>query len=53
MLLGTIAAGTLGERLGILPVITAQGVLYAGAGILILLTLPRDTPVRPEVSLAA
>jgi len=53
MLLGTIAAGTLAERLGILPVITAQGVLYAGAGVLILLTLPRDTAARPEVSLAA
>ena len=53
MLLGTIAAGTLGERLGILPVITAQGALYLTAGILILRTLPRDTPVRPEALLAA
>jgi hypothetical protein len=53
MLLGTIAAGTLGERIGILPVITAQGVGYAAAGIMVLLALPRDTPVRPDVSLAA
>jgi predicted MFS family arabinose efflux permease len=53
MLLGTIAAGTLGERIGILPVITAQGAGYAAAGIMVLLALPRDTPVRPDVSLAA
>lgn len=53
MLLGTIAAGTLGERIGILPVITAQGAGYAAAGIMVLLALPRDTPVRPGVSLAA
>jgi Na+/melibiose symporter-like transporter len=54
MLLGTIAAGALGERVGILPVITAQGVVYAAAGVMVLLALPRDTTtVRPEVSLAA
>lgn len=53
MLLGTIAAGTLADRIGILPVITVQGVVYAGAGVLVLLALPRDTPVRPAVALAA
>jgi Na+/melibiose symporter-like transporter len=53
MLLGTIAAGTLADRLGILPVITAQGVVYAGAGMMVLLALPRHTPVRPAVALAA
>ncbi|MGW4940164.1 MFS transporter [Actinoplanes sp. NPDC004185] len=54
MLLGTIAAGALGERVGILPVITAQGVVYAAAGVMVLLALPRDTTaVRPDVSLAA
>lgn len=53
MLLGTIAAGALADRIGILPVITAQGVVYAGAGVLVLLALPRHTPVRPAVALAA
>ncbi len=53
MLLGTITAGALAERLGVLPVITTQGVVYAAAGVMVLLFLPRDTPVRPEVSLAA
>jgi Na+/melibiose symporter-like transporter len=53
MLLGTIAAGTLAERLGILPVITAQGVLYTAAGILVLRTLPRNTPIQPAMTLAA
>jgi predicted MFS family arabinose efflux permease len=53
MLLGTIAAGTLADRLGILPVITAQGVVYAAAGALVLLALPRHAPIRPAVALAA
>jgi Na+/melibiose symporter-like transporter len=55
MLLGTVAAGALAERIGILPVITTQGAVYAAAGIMLLLALPRETPttVRPDVSLAA
>jgi hypothetical protein len=53
MLLGTIAAGALADRIGILPVITAQGVVYAAAGVLVLLALPRHAPVRPAVVLAA
>jgi hypothetical protein len=54
MLLGTVAAGALAERIGILPVITTQGAVYAAAGIMLLLTLPRETTtVRPDVSLAA
>jgi Na+/melibiose symporter-like transporter len=50
MLLGTIAAGTLADRIGILPVITVQGVVYAGAGVLVLLALPREAPVRPSAA---
>ncbi len=53
MLLGTVAAGALAHRIGILPVITAQGAVYAGAGVLVLLALPRHAPVRPAVVLAA
>jgi Na+/melibiose symporter-like transporter len=52
MLLGTITAGTLAERIGILPVITTQGVVYLAAGIMILIALPRSE-VRPQMPLAA
>lgn len=41
MLIGTIAAGALAERLGILPVIVVQGVAYTAAGVLVLRKLPR------------
>jgi Na+/melibiose symporter-like transporter len=53
MLLGTIAAGTLGEWIGILPVIAAQGAAYCLAGVLVLVVLRRAAPVRPDLSLAA
>jgi Na+/melibiose symporter-like transporter len=43
MLLGAIAAGALAERLGVLPVIVVQGVAYAGAGMMVLQSLPRET----------
>ncbi|GHJ43449.1 MFS transporter [Catellatospora sp. TT07R-123] len=49
MLLGTIAAGTLGERLGILPVIATQGAGYCLAGLVVLLALPKAAPVRHEL----
>ncbi|WP_433789229.1 MFS transporter [Actinoplanes sp. CA-252034] len=52
MLTATAAAGTLGERLGIIPVIATQGVGYCLAGLLILVSLPRragsDGPVRED-----
>ena len=50
MLVGTIAAGALADRIGILPVVTAQGVVYAGAGVVVLLALPRAAPVRPPAA---
>jgi MFS family permease len=40
MLAGTIAAGALAERVGIVPVIAAQGVGPILAGVLILIALP-------------
>jgi Na+/melibiose symporter-like transporter len=52
LLLGTLAAGALAERVGILPVITTQGAVYLAAGIMLLLALPRSE-VRPQMSLAA
>ncbi|MEU4774646.1 MFS transporter [Micromonospora sp. NPDC023644] len=45
MLLGTIAAGTLGGRIGILPVLAAQGAAYCLAGVVVLLALPVPHPV--------
>ncbi|GAB3978742.1 MFS transporter [Plantactinospora veratri] len=50
MLLGTVAAGILGERLGILPVIATQGVAYCLAGTVVLLALPRPAPVRHDLA---
>jgi Na+/melibiose symporter-like transporter len=44
MLTGTLAAGTLGGRLGIVPVIATQGAGYCVAGTLILMILPADRP---------
>jgi predicted MFS family arabinose efflux permease len=49
MLAATAAAGTLGESLGIVPVIATQGVGYCLAGLLILVLLPRDRPSTPAV----
>ncbi|WP_406039591.1 MFS transporter [Micromonospora sp. NBC_00898] len=51
MLLGTIAAGTLGERIGILPVIVTQGGAYCLAGVVVLLALPRPAPAQGELEL--
>lgn len=46
MLAGTIAAGALAERIGIVPVIAAQGVGPILAGLLVLVALPRADRVR-------
>jgi hypothetical protein len=40
MLAGALAAGALGDRLGIIPVIAVQGFGYCLAGALMLLRLP-------------
>ncbi|SCE92843.1 MFS transporter [Micromonospora chaiyaphumensis] len=48
MLLGTIAAGTLGERIGILPVLAAQGAAYCLAGLVVLLALPIPPPMQRQ-----
>lgn len=48
MLLGTIAAGTLGERVGILPILAAQGAAYCLAGVVLLLALPTPPPPTPH-----
>ncbi|MBV1855794.1 MFS transporter [Catellatospora tritici] len=50
MLLGTVVAGTLGERIGILPVIAVQGAVYCLAGLVVLLALPKTAPVEPELA---
>ncbi|WP_426503931.1 MFS transporter [Dactylosporangium sp. McL0621] len=50
MLAGTLAAGALGDRLGIIPVIAVQGVGYCAAGALMLLFLTRATSPTPQPS---
>jgi MFS family permease len=56
MLAATVAAGSLGERLGIVPVIAFQGAGYCVAGLLVLALLPHDhaiaEPSPPSVPLA-
>jgi MFS family permease len=42
MVVGTTAAGFLGESLGIVPVLAMQGVGYVVAGAVVLATLARD-----------
>ncbi|GAA1654640.1 MFS transporter [Actinoplanes couchii] len=51
MLAGTAVAGTLGDRLGIVPVITIQGIGLCTAGLMVLLLLPRTTApsTRPGI----
>jgi Na+/melibiose symporter-like transporter len=51
MLVGTIAVGLLAERLGIVPVISAQGVVFCLAGLMALLVIPatKDT-ARPATA---
>ncbi len=41
-LCGMLLAGALGDRLGVLPVLDAQGALYIMAGLVALLFLPRE-----------
>ncbi len=48
MLVATVLAGTLGERLGIVAVIAVQGVAYCAAGLLVLLLLPGQRPGGPS-----
>ncbi|HKB48622.1 MAG TPA: MFS transporter, partial [Ktedonobacterales bacterium] len=45
-LLGTIAAGTITDHLGVVPVLNIQGAGYVVAGLLVLLLLPRATRTR-------
>lgn len=48
MLASTLAAGALADHLGIVPVITAQGAMYAVAGTIVLAALrSTDTPSLP------
>ena len=50
MLTGALAAGILGDRLGIIPVIAVQGAGYCIAGTLVLLLLPthQEDPPTPS-----
>ena len=50
MLAATVAAGTLGNRLGIVPVIAFQGAGYCAAGMLVLALLPRDLPAAKSTT---
>jgi Na+/melibiose symporter-like transporter len=49
MLLGALGAGTLGDRVGIVPVIAAQGAGYCIGALLLLVGLPRRVQARPLV----
>lgn len=42
MLLGMAAAGILGERVGIVPMLNTQGVVYVIAGFLVLAFIDKD-----------
>ncbi|BCJ63520.1 MFS transporter [Polymorphospora rubra] len=44
MMVGGALAGTLGGRIGIVPILAMQGVGYVVAGLLVLLMLPRRRP---------
>ncbi|MEN3612977.1 hypothetical protein [Plantactinospora sp. ZYX-F-223] len=50
MLRDTVAAGALGERVGILPAIATQAAAYGLAGAVALLALPKPAPVRTELA---
>ncbi|WP_306209795.1 MFS transporter [Actinoplanes sp. RD1] len=53
MLAGTLAAGALAGRFGVLPVITTQGAAYTLAGVLVVLALrPSDDAPRADLRLA-
>lgn len=49
MLAGMALAGTLGDRIGVVPMLNVQGGMYTCAGLLVLLTL-RHVPARAAVS---
>ncbi|GAA2477438.1 MFS transporter [Winogradskya humida] len=48
MLVGTVAAGSLAGRWGVLPVISVQSVAYTAAGIVVLLALPHRLTSSPD-----
>ena len=50
VLVGTTAAGFLGEQVGILPVLAFQGVGYVVAGAMVLLVLRADDGQRPDAA---
>jgi len=52
VIIGTSAAGVLGERLGIVPVLAYQGVGYVLAGAVVLVAL-RPTSVSASVGATA
>lgn len=45
-LVGTIAAGTITDRLGVVTVLTIQGAAYVATGIFVALLLPRAKVAR-------
>jgi len=49
-LCGMLLAGALGDRLGVLPVLDAQGPLYITAGLVALRFLPRDQRAAPRLT---
>jgi MFS family permease len=48
LLISTALAGALGDRIGIVPLLTIEAIAFALAGLLILLTLAPDTVKLPE-----
>lgn len=46
VVVGSAAAGFLGERVGIIPVLAVQGIGYVAAGAIVLTTLRTHAPVR-------
>ena len=53
VLLGTVAAGWLGEAIGIVPVLAVQGAGYVVAGFAVLVLMRRSPDGTPEPSLGA
>jgi Na+/melibiose symporter-like transporter len=53
VLLGTVAAGWLGEAIGIVPVLAVQGAGYVVAGFAVLVLMRRSLDGTPEPSLGA
>jgi predicted MFS family arabinose efflux permease len=51
MLIGAVVVGIAADRIGIIPVISIQGVVYVLMGALVLLALHRKSPVSPTLTL--